>query len=552
MRALVVAFVVVAAGCTSDPCSGVSGTCISARVQGAVVDIDQLRVTLDGAAAPELSPSTPSSSFSLPVKLAIALPASATSPATLTVDALVAGQVVASTGPQSVPFSSGAHSSFTFNLGGVGADLAVGTDDGGVDMAPVIVPGHVTIYPTTLTFPSTVRGTMSAAQTVTIYNRTGKAVMTLPPDMNLGNGNGGGDFSPTGASPATCVIGANGVMIPADVDCQISVVFAPTASGMRSGTVPFYFDNGDTGSVSFNGVATPAWSAELVDTSAAAATIGLNAVWATNGVARAVGTNTVNGVAYLSTQPGVWNVDGNIGTNAFGVFGVGTTGAFASSVGSMYSAAMPGTWNLQTITPNDAGTPGNINGVWAASGTEAYAVTNAGQIYKYNGTSWSIFQQAPYPLYAISGIGPGQFVVSGAMGWISTTTLTAGLGSGTGLGLRGVWQASATNVFAVGDAPSSSMPGVIVHCTGATLSCMQEVSPLNGSLTAISGRIDPTTMQPDIWAVGMLGNEVLHSTGNGQWTAVKVPNNQAMKGVFVLPTGEVYTVGDQSQVNHYY
>jgi hypothetical protein len=131
--------------------------------------------------------------------------------------------------------------------------------------------------------------------------------------------------------------------------------------------------------------------------------------------------------------------------------------------------------------------------------------------------------------------------------------------SNSNASLRGVWQApgGSTNVFAVGLAQTGGGPGSILHCSGAPFVCVSETAPINGDLHAISGR--SVNGQLDIYAVGNLGNQVLHSTGNGTWTAVQVPSNSGMTGVYVVPNGEVYAVGSPSsggaqitQINHLY
>ena len=548
-------------GCTSDPCAGVSGSCVSARVEGGVSGLDQLRVVLGGAGPAQLSPRPPAA-FSLPVRLAIALPAGATSPATLTVEGLAHGQTVATSGPRSVSFTAGAHASYTFTLvPGAPADMGL---DGG-DMGG-IVPGHVTVLPSKLTFPAAPRGTPSAPQTLTVYNRTGQAVSTVPLDLagvDFGMANAGDDFMPAMVSPAGCMLTATGISVPADVDCQVQIVFTPSAMGPRGGAMSLGFSNGDVANLTFDGVGTPVWTAETAAPAGQAAQTLLTGVWVGGGVAHVVG-GVNNGTMYVpvsftSPMRGTWNSDdvSAVGAPFVPIGGIDATHLWAGAGSALYSWNA-GSWTLQPIPPFDGSGQGPINGVWAASASEAYAVTDSGDLYRYdvNGM-WKLgYHLTTTPLNAISGAGSGEYVVVGATGYmvrhdgISGTLATPT--SGTSLPLRGVWEAAPTNIFAVGDAPSMTMPGTIVHCTGAPLSCALEVSPLNGPLAAVAGRKDPMTGALDIWAVGALGNEVLHSTGDGKWTAVRVPNNQAMNAVYVLPSGEVYAVGAQGEINHLY
>lgn len=554
------------AGCAKDPCDGVSGTCISGRVEGAVTGLDQLRVVLDGASAAQLSPSAPSA-FSLPVRLAIVLPASVTSPAMLTVEGLAGGATVATSGPQSVSFQAGAHASYTFRLAaGAPADMAGGDMTG-------IVPGHVSVFPSTLTFPATPRGTPSAPQTLTVYNRTGQMVSTVLLDMSgavldlgMGMGMGMGDeFEPTTASPAGCTFIPGGIRIPANVDCEVQMVFTPARGGPRGGMGTLAFDNGDVVNLTLSGVGIPEWSPETAAPPNQAMMSNLVGVWAADGVAHIVGGIDNGGPAPLplaltSQQPGVWNVDQPIaGASAYySLGGFDPMHLWGGGNGSIYATQGMGAWSVSMMSPNDAGTPGTINGIWAAGPDDAYAVTSAAQLYHFNGTRWDLVLNAASSLYAVSGAGPGEYVVAGTMGYMgrhaagdppnSITPMT----TGTVAPLHGVWEAGPMNIFAVGDAAGPSMPGVILHCDGMAKTCVSEVSPSNGNLRAVSGRKNPMNGMLDVWAVGALGNQVLHSTGDGKWTAVMVPNNEAMNAVYVTPGGEVYAVGFKGEVNHLY
>jgi hypothetical protein len=79
----------------------------------------------------------------------------------------------------------------------------------------------VTLTPSSLEFGSQRVGTTSASQTTTLKN-VGTA------DLTIGSIAAGGDFAQTNGCPATLAPGAT---------CAISVTFAPTAAGSRTGTV---------------------------------------------------------------------------------------------------------------------------------------------------------------------------------------------------------------------------------------------------------------------------------------------------------------------------
>jgi hypothetical protein len=108
--------------------------------------------------------------------------------------------------------------------------------------APVYPPypaSGVTASPGALSFGSVVTGTTSAAQTVTVSNPTGSAAAVSSIAAS-------GDFSQTN----TC-----GSSIAANGSCTVSVKFAPTATGARTGTLTVNA-GGVTSTVSLTGTGT--------------------------------------------------------------------------------------------------------------------------------------------------------------------------------------------------------------------------------------------------------------------------------------------------------
>ena len=108
--------------------------------------------------------------------------------------------------------------------------------------APVYPPypaSGVTASPSALSFGSVVTGTTSAAQTVTVSNPTGSAAVVSSIAAT-------GDFNQTN----TC-----GSSIAANASCTISVKFAPTATGARTGTLTVNA-GGVTNTVSLTGTGT--------------------------------------------------------------------------------------------------------------------------------------------------------------------------------------------------------------------------------------------------------------------------------------------------------
>ncbi len=130
----------------------------------------------------------------------------------------------------------------------------------------------VALSPSTLTFGSQRVGTTSAAQTVTLSN-TGGADLTISSIMTSG------DFAQTNTCGSTVAPGA---------DCTISVTFAPTATGSRTGAVTITHDAaaGSPHVVSLSGTGTaPAvalspstltFGSQRVGTTSAAQTVSLS------------------------------------------------------------------------------------------------------------------------------------------------------------------------------------------------------------------------------------------------------------------------------------
>ena len=161
--------------------------------------------------------------------------------------------------------------------------------------APVYPPypaTGVTASPGALSFGSVVTGTTSAAQTVTVSNPTGSAAAVSSIAAT-------GDFSQTN----TC-----GSSIAANGSCTVSVKFAPTATGARTGTLTVNA-GGVTSTVSLTGTGTapgPVLNAAPASLSFAGTDVGSSS---------AAKTVTVT----------------NAGTSAASVSGVAVTGDFSQT-----------------------------------------------------------------------------------------------------------------------------------------------------------------------------------------------------------------------------
>jgi|CZKD01.1.fsa_nt_gi hypothetical protein len=115
------------------------------------------------------------------------------------------------------PTASGSRSgAVTISDSVAGSPQIVGLTGTGVASAAVVV-----LTPTSLVFPSTPLGTTSTSQTATLTN-TGNAALSISLVQVAG------DYAQTNTCPASLSAGSS---------CAINVTFAPTASGIRAGTV---------------------------------------------------------------------------------------------------------------------------------------------------------------------------------------------------------------------------------------------------------------------------------------------------------------------------
>jgi hypothetical protein len=154
--------------------------------------------------------------------------------------------------------------------------------------APVYPPypnSGVTVSPTALNFGSVATGSRSSAQTVTVSNPTGSAAAVSSIAAT-------GDFSQTN----TC-----GSSIAAGGSCTVSVTFAPTASGNRTGTLTVNA-GGVTNTVSLSGTGTTAGGGSATLTaSPTSVAFGSEAVGSTSAAQKVTITNTGTAAATVSS-----------------------------------------------------------------------------------------------------------------------------------------------------------------------------------------------------------------------------------------------------------
>lgn len=548
MRILWLALLALSGCGAKDPCDGESGICIGATVQGNVSGLDQLRITIDKPVVRTVTTPNPPSGFSLPIKVALVLPAGATGAISITIEGLSGGQPVASSGPVVVTVPA-QRSTFTFTLTGSGAlpDLAP------PDLAmppPDLVPPGVVAMPSTLTFPNTPRGVKSSTQKMTITNFGDTAVNAV---SFVDTGDMGFDID---VSTSTCMMSLN---LAPQQSCVLNWLFAPTKSGALMKTTEATLSTGQKLTLTVSGTATPAWTRESVP----GPLPNLFAVHgSSSGDVWAVGFHSATvAAAYHTTGNGNWDgmPSGFAGSESKlnSVFVVSPTEVYAGGA-SIYrgdSTRVTGTWALEY-----GPVMGSVNALWGSAG-EMFATGQQfnAPLFLYRPTTgtWVIEGADPGDggvltssvMHALTGFTPTSVAALGTGGNIYARIVSGTTGTwrftnqiGTGI-LRGGWsQPSTTNSWLVDD-------GAKIYSIANNI-LSPESSGVTMPLHAVHGRgLGGNT---EIFAVGELGNVILRSTGNGTWTPQTLPTNQAMNGVYAPPDGHVYAVGYDGQIAHYF
>ena len=154
--------------------------------------------------------------------------------------------------------------------------------------APVYPPypsSGVSVSPSALNFGSVATGSKSSAQTVTVSNPTGSAAAVSSITAT-------GDFSQTN----TC-----GSSIAAGGSCTVSVTFAPTATGSRTGTLTVNA-GGVTNAVSLSGTGTSSGGGSAtLSASPTSVAFGSEAVGSTTAAQKVTVTNTGSAAASISS-----------------------------------------------------------------------------------------------------------------------------------------------------------------------------------------------------------------------------------------------------------
>jgi len=273
----------------------------------------------------------------------------------------------------------------------------------------------------------------------------------------------------------------------------------------------------------------------------------------------AVATEIVNRIhVTLGANPGGTALEGDTletpssGVATFADLHIGVAGTGYSLVADAFSSVFTGDSLLRIPATSSefnvgaswigqtSGTENLLYGVWGSSGSDVFAVGEAGTIVRYNGEAWTT-QPSPTSdnLYAVWGSSPiDVFAVGGRVGTIlhyDGETWTEQTKDGTD-SLFGVWGTSHSNVFAVG------YQGTILHYDGT--SWARQTSGTESWLHGVWG-----SSGSDVFAVGVSGT-ILHYDGT-QWSPLTSGTDSALQGVWGASGTDVFAVGSGGQILHY-
>lgn len=182
-----------------------------------------------------------------------------------------------------------------------------------------------------------------------------------------------------------------------------------------------------------------------------------------------------------------------------------------------------------------------LNGVFAVSESDVWVVGARGTLLHYDGSSWSAYgrpaEPLPGTLNAVSGTSAKDLWAVGTANTVLRYTGQAWLPVATGqpanMDYRGVYAASASEVWVVGVNPTSAAP-VVLRWNGTSFG--SETVPSTFALNAVAGA-GPGT-------VYMVGNSSAFLRWNGSALVnVGVPVSSNLLAVTVAGNGEVWASG---------
>ena len=253
-----------------------------------------------------------------------------------------------------------------------------------------VMPGALTITPSSQPFGSVLQGTAGTPVTLTVKNTGGAVTGTLATEIQNST-----EF-------AISTDGCKGKVLAANETCAIAVTFTPVSAGQKSGTLTVSATPGDTGAASLTGVGLAPASLTIDPVSGSFATTTVGATGGsqiftiTNGGGLPAGGTTGIAVAVTGTQAGDFVTSANMCTGVLMpgasckvtvTFKPSAAGARSATLGA---TATPG--GASSVTLSGTGVAAAALRVAAASGssaafgsvvsgtsaTQTFTVTNSG------------------------------------------------------------------------------------------------------------------------------------------------------------------------------
>ncbi|HWY59722.1 MAG TPA: SBBP repeat-containing protein [Terriglobales bacterium] len=277
----------------------------------------------------------------------------------------------------------------------------------------------VSLTPASQAFPATLVGSSSAAQTVTLAN-TGNA------GLSISNIQAAGDYSQTNNCPSTLAAGSG---------CTFNITFAPTATGMRTGTLTLTDSvSGSPQTVTFTGNG----YVNTVTVAPASLTFASQALKTSSAVQVVTVTNTGANSITISGA----SASGDFGqTNTCGTVAAGGTCSVSVTFSPMASGSRSGTLSVsgsftgspQTLSLSGTGSDFNLasspsSDTIKAGATASYALTVA----SLGGSFTSAVQLtcSGAPAQSTCNVSPGSVTPAGTPATATvtiTTTVTSAL-----------------------------------------------------------------------------------------------------------------------------
>ena len=244
------------------------------------------------------------------------------------------------------------------------------------------------------------------------------------------------------------------------------------------------------------------------------------------------------------------------------------------SIGTGVVLHWDGTNWTPVVLPYGDYPPSGAGNFWASSPTDAYLTADIGGLLHWDGCTWSgTAATGPYSFVTVWGSGPNDVWASGMnnsggnaqMAHFDGTTWTT-QDTGVVLGVTAIWGSGPTDVFAVGEDPTYTTVGAIIHYDGTGWTQMTVPAPTGivvtnpAALEAVWGS-GPT----DVWAFG--SNEIglgdiaiiVHYDGTAWTLRNDLPlyiwgvesANYGIYSAWGSAANDVWAVGGNGEILHY-